>query len=117
MLSLMKTIEINFIAQVVERLKDAEQGNTITTEDLKGSGTNISAPEVSDINKNGIWVLIEDKEYFISFSDYPVFKTMSVKDIFDFEYYQPSHLRWEKIDVDIELDALEYPEQFPLLFR
>jgi predicted transcriptional regulator len=26
--------EINFIAQVVEGLKDAEQGNTITTEEL-----------------------------------------------------------------------------------
>jgi len=84
---------------------------------FKSSGTNISACEVTDINKNGIWVLIDDKEYFISFSGYPVFKNMSVKDIFDFEYYPPSHLRWEKIDADIELDALENPEHFPLVFH
>jgi hypothetical protein len=84
---------------------------------LKSFGTNILDCEVTDINKNGIWLLIKDKEYFISFADYPVFKNMPVKDIFNFKYYSPDHLRWENIDVDIELDALENPDDFPLIFH
>jgi hypothetical protein len=62
-------------------------------------------------------MLIEDKEYFISFSDYPAFKDTTINQILNFNYIPPKQLSWESLDIDIEIEALEYPQQFPLKYR
>ncbi|MFA7576932.1 MAG: DUF2442 domain-containing protein [Candidatus Muiribacteriota bacterium] len=84
---------------------------------LKKCGKNISNYEISNINSNGIWIIINDYEYFINFKNYPEFKQANLNDIFLFEYNEPDHLYWEKLDIDIELDSLENPERFPLKFK
>ena len=37
--------------------------------------------EVTNISPFGIWILTNDKEYFISCKDYPVFEKASIKQI------------------------------------
>jgi hypothetical protein len=81
------------------------------------SGTNISVCNITSINDLGIWILIENREYFIPFSDYPGFKKASLNQIFQVRILPPSQLHWEEIDVDIELEALMQPEYFPLIFN
>jgi hypothetical protein len=81
------------------------------------SGTNISDCNITSINDLGIWILIENKEYFIPFSDYPGFKKASLNQIFQIRFLPPSQLHWEEIDVDIELEALMFPEFFPLIYN
>ena len=83
----------------------------------KNYGTSTSPCEVTDINRNGIWLIIEDKEYFLSFTDFPMFRGIPVEKIFNVAYYPPKHLRWENLDIDIELDSLENLEHYPLLFH
>jgi hypothetical protein len=83
----------------------------------KNYGTSISHCEVTDINKNGIRMIIEEKEYFLSFADFPMFKDLPVEKIFKVDYHPPAHLRWEEFDIDIELDSLENLENYPLLFH
>jgi hypothetical protein len=82
----------------------------------KHYGTSTSLCEVTDINKNGIWLIISDKEYFISFSDFPMLKGVPVDKIFKVDFYPPAHLRWEDIDIDIELESLDNLEKYPLRF-
>jgi len=77
----------------------------------------ISDCEVTDITKNGFWLIINNKELFISFNIFPMFKTVSIADIFIVEYYPPDHLRWENLDIDIELNSLVTPDDYPLVFR
>jgi len=60
---------------------------------------------------------VNEKEYFIPFSDYPFFRSASVEDVFRVRLFPPSQLHWEKLDIDIELEALEHPEAFPLVYR
>ena len=45
-------------------------------------GTNISPSEITNIEPLGFWVLVDDKEYFVPFADYPVFQGASLQQIF-----------------------------------
>jgi hypothetical protein len=85
--------------------------------DSSKSGISTSACNVTGINDLGFWVLVNDKEYFVPFSDYPGFKDTSVNQILNIRFYAPSQLHWEDIDIDIELNALSQPASFPLIFK
>lgn len=80
-------------------------------------GTSTLASNVTSITALGFWVLADDKEYFVPFADYPVFESASVTDIFNVQQIGSSQLYWPALDVDIELEALENPEQFPLAYQ
>jgi hypothetical protein len=69
------------------------------------------------INDLGFWVLVEEKEYFIPFSDYPGFRDSSINQILNIRFMPPSQLHWEELDVDIELQALVQPDSYPLAFK
>jgi len=65
---------------------------------------------------NGFWLLTNDGEFFVSFEQYPVFRKATVEQIFNFrESFGDFH--WDELDIDIELDALKHPEQYPLKFE
>ena len=81
------------------------------------NGKDTSSNSVTGITTHGFWILVNDKEYFISFADYPVFKKAAVENIFDFRLVSPAQLRWETIDCDIELESLDNPQKFPLRFK
>jgi len=84
---------------------------------LLQNGTCISESIVTNINGVGIFILVEDKEYFIPFRDYPALIDATVNQLMKVTFFPPFQLRWEYLDVDIELHALEQPENFPLTFR
>lgn len=81
------------------------------------NGTCISESNVTNITGLGIYILIEDKEYFIPFRDYPILLDSTVSQLMNMTFHPPFQLRWDDLDVDIELQALEQPESFPLIFR
>jgi hypothetical protein len=84
---------------------------------LTNFGTNTLKCEVTDINKNGIWIFVEGKEYFIPFKEFPMFRAVAVEKIFNVTYLPPDHLHWEKLDIDLDLDSIEHPEKYPLIFK
>ena len=73
--------------------------------------------EVTNISPFGIWILTNDKEYFISYKDYPVFKTATIKQIAEVSTDFSGNLHWEELDADIEFESLENPENYPLIYR
>ena len=73
--------------------------------------------EVTNISPYGIWILTNNKEYFISYKDYPVFETVSIKQIADVTTDFSGNLHWDELDADIELESLENPENYPLMYR
>ena len=81
-------------------------------------GTNtLTSSEVTSISSFGFWILIENREYFVAFDEYPKFRNIPVQDIFDIKMLSPEQLFWEKHDIDIELSALENPNLFPLIYK
>jgi len=80
-------------------------------------GIGISLSEVTNIEPLGFWVLVDEREYFIPFADYPVFKSASIQQIFQMQRLSPTQLHWPDLDADIEIEALKQPEHYPLGFR
>jgi hypothetical protein len=72
---------------------------------------------VSTADGIGFLILVEEKEYFVPFREYPAFKDASVNQILNSTYNPPAQLCWESLDIDIELQALSSPEDFPPVFR
>lgn len=80
-------------------------------------GIDISHSEVTNIINLGFWLLVDGREYFVPFADYPAFEQATVAQIYNIQRLSPAQFHWPELDVDIELEALEYPEQFPLIFQ
>ncbi len=72
---------------------------------------------VTNIGATGFWLLADDNEYFVPFTDYPVFQKATVNQIFDVQRIGARQYHWPGLDADIELDALENPEHFPLQWK
>lgn len=80
-------------------------------------GTSTSNAEVTNISPHGFWVLIDDREFFLPFEQFPWFKQASVEAIVRLERPHPGHLHWPDLDVDLSVDSIEHPERYPLLAR
>jgi hypothetical protein len=76
-----------------------------------------SVSEVTNITAHGFWLFVDDREYFVPFADYPVFRTATVAQIYAVRRIGPTQLHWPELDADIELDALERPDAYPLKFK
>lgn len=73
--------------------------------------------EVTNISPYGIWVLSNDREYFIDFKTFPFFDGASIKAIANIETDVEGNFHWPDLDVDIELDSLDNLEAYPLVFN
>jgi hypothetical protein len=73
-----------------------------------------SEAEVTNISKHGFWLLVDGRELFLPFEEFPWFKQAPVEAILRLEGPAPRHLRWPDLDVDLSLDSIERPEHYPL---
>jgi len=78
-------------------------------------GRNILDVEVTNISSHGLWILSDNKEYFLSYDQFPWFKNKTIDEIIKVEISGKSHLYWPSLDVDLSLDVIEHPERFPLM--
>lgn len=74
-----------------------------------------SGVEVQEISARGIRLLLDGRELFMPFDEFPWFREATVAEILDVERPAPEHLRWPQIDVDLEVDSIDHPERYPLL--
>ena len=77
-------------------------------------GTATSEVEVTNISRHGFWVLLDGRELFLPFDEFPWFKRATVEEILEVERPNPEHLRWPKLDIDLSVDSIEHPERYPL---
>jgi hypothetical protein len=78
-------------------------------------GTDTSEVEVTQISKHGIWLLVREKEHFLSFEDFPWFKDAPVSAIHNVELLNEHHLYWPDLDIDLTVESIEHPDRFPLI--
>ena len=78
-------------------------------------GTNTSQAEVTHVDTHGIWVLVTGREYFLPHEEYPWFKKASIEDVLNVQLHHGTHLHWSELDVDLCLDSIEHPDQYPLI--
>ena len=80
-------------------------------------GASTSPVEIGNIDGHGLWLLVEDKEYFLPYEGYPWFRNATVAQIVKVELLHGDHLYWPDLDVDLAVKSLAKPESFPLIFR
>ena len=82
----------------------------------KNSSQNKSKPEILNISPYGMWVLMNQKEYYIDYTSYPWFKEANVREIANVKTIGfNSGLHRPDLDIDVAIEALEHPERFPLI--
>lgn len=80
-------------------------------------GTTTSAAEVTHISRHGFWVLLGDEELPLPFDRFPWFRQATIEQITNVERPAPGPLYWPSLDVDLSVDSIRRPDQFPLAAR
>jgi hypothetical protein len=80
-------------------------------------GTDTSEVEVTQISKHGIWLLLNDKEHFLSFENFPWFRDAPISAIHNVELLNEHHLYWPELDIDLAVESLVRPDRFQLIAK
>jgi hypothetical protein len=80
-------------------------------------GSSASAAEVTNISRHGVWLLVDDRELFMPFEEFPWFKNAPVESVLKLERRRENHLYWPDLDVDLTIDSIENPSKYPLKAR
>jgi len=75
------------------------------------------AVEVTNVSKHGFWLLLGGEELFVPFAMFPWFRDAPIGKLTEVELPSPHHLYWPALDVDLAVDSIRHPEQFPLVSR
>lgn len=78
-------------------------------------GPSTSPVEVTNVSTHGFWLFIGERELFVAFRDFPWFKDASIRAITHVELPSPHHLYWPALDVDLAVESIEHPENYPLV--
>jgi hypothetical protein len=78
-------------------------------------GLDPSPVEVTHISRFGFWLLINDEELFLPFSEFPWFQDAAVGKIINVELPSSNHLYWPELDVDLAVESIQHPQRFPLV--
>lgn len=77
----------------------------------------ISEVEVTNVSQNGFWLLIRDQEHFLPFEQFPWFREATIGKLTHVELPSPHHLYWPDLDIDLAVESILHPENFPLVSK
>jgi hypothetical protein len=80
-------------------------------------GKRTSKVEVTNVSRLGFWLLLDDRELFAPFAAFPWFRDASIGQILGVERPSAGHLYWPQLDVDLAVESIEHPEEYPLVSR
>lgn len=71
--------------------------------------------EVTHVSTHGIWLLLDDEELFMPYEQFPWFKNANIASIVEIERPTPNHLYWPLLDIDLAVESIRNPSEFPLM--
>ncbi len=80
-------------------------------------GKNTSKAEITNISAFGVWLILDEKEYYLSYSEFPWFKNARVNDILNLQLLPNGHLYWPALDIDLHTSTLENLENYPMIYK
>lgn len=81
----------------------------------KTLGIGISTAEVTHISISGIWVLLDDNEYFLPFEKYPDFRDATVGQIHNVRIVKGDELEWPDLQLNLSIESFDQPKHVPTL--
>jgi hypothetical protein len=64
-----------------------------------------------------LWVLVGEEEFLLPFELFPWFRVATSEQISTVERPAADHLYWPLLDIDLSLDSIRNPAEFPLVSR
>ena len=80
-------------------------------------GQSTSTVEILNVSPHGLWLWVRGGEFLLPYEDYPWFRDAKISEVYNVQLLRGNHLYWPDLDVDLELESLERPEQYPLKFQ
>lgn len=78
-------------------------------------GPSTSPAEVTHVTPHGFWLFVDERELFVSFKEFPWFREASIREITNVQRPSPHHLYWPELDIDLAVESIEHPEEYPLV--
>ena len=82
-----------------------------------GPGRHTSDVEVTNVSLHGFWIMLEERERFLSFDAFPWFRQATIGELTNDERCAPGHLRWPMLDIDVAVESIDDPENYPLVSK
>jgi hypothetical protein len=60
-------------------------------------------------------MFVGERELFVAFKEFPWFRDAAIREIANVQLPSPHHLYWPDLDIDLAVESLEHPEQYPLI--
>jgi hypothetical protein len=78
------------------------------------AGTTTLEAKVTNVSCHCIWILIDDEELALPYSEFPWFKLATIQQVINVLLPSADHLYWPDLDVDLSVESIRHPEKFPL---
>ena len=72
---------------------------------------------MTNVSNHGFWLLLGTEELFVPFSEFPWFKDALIAKLTNVERPQPHHLYWPDLNVELAVELIRHPDQFPPVAR
>jgi Protein of unknown function (DUF2442) len=89
----------------------------LTSRRFKMHGTATLGAEVTNVSAHCFWLLLGDEELAVPFADFPWFKKATIEQLSDVQRPTEDHLYWPQLDVDLSIESIRKPDNFPLVSR
>lgn len=80
-------------------------------------GKNTSAAEVTGRGTHGFSLRLGEETLFLRYSDFPWFRNATPAQIDRVEWPSPDHLYWPALDIDLSVESIRRPQDFPLVAK
>jgi hypothetical protein len=70
-------------------------------------------PDVTQVDRQGIWLLIDDKEYFLPFERFPWFRDATIGQIHNVQLINKGELHWPDLGINLMVESIGQPELVP----
>jgi hypothetical protein len=80
-------------------------------------GKNTLSCEVLGATPFGLWILLQNEEFYLNYHDFPWFKTSTLESIMNVKALSAEHLYWPDLDIDLHLDSVKNPKNYPLVAK
>jgi hypothetical protein len=80
-------------------------------------GKSTLVAEVANVSANGFWLLLDERELFVPFEQFPWFRAATIGQLVNVQRPHEQHLYWPDLDVDLAVDSIEHPERYPLVSK
>ncbi len=77
-------------------------------------GRTILEAEVTNVSGHCVWILIDDEELAVPYSEFPWFNAATIQEILNVLRPTSDHLYWPELDVDLSVESIRHPEMLAL---